>query len=84
MTHTNITGFQRMRRMRALKESKTINSKGEEEKALKEASEPLNDVSTMNLEEVKAELDRLGIQYPHNTGEAKLRKKLEGVINGAN
>ena len=36
----------------------------------------------MDIEDVKKQLDDLGVKYAHNTGEAKLREKLKDAING--
>lgn len=79
----SLAGFQRRRREMA---------KLEAERALKEQSntnvpekvetqqEPKQDVSKLTLKQVKKELDKLNIPYAHNTGEDKLRKKLEDAI----
>lgn len=39
-------------------------------------------VDTMDVEDVRAKLDELGINYVHNTGEAKLKERLKDAING--
>lgn len=44
-------------------------------------SEPL-DIENMDIDQVRAELDKLGVKYAHNTGEAKLKERLTNAING--
>lgn len=39
-------------------------------------------IDAMEIDELKAELEKLEITFAHNTGEAKLREKLKDAING--
>lgn len=80
-----LAAFNRMRREQAEREAAelaelarkqvdSINVQEEEKEPAKDENEGLT------IDEVKAELDELGIKYAHNTSEKKLRGKLKEAI----
>ena len=65
-----LAAFNRMRREQAEREAK---------EAAEAKNEPLN-VDEMTTDELKSMLDKLGVKFGPNTGEAKLREKLKGAL----
>lgn len=51
---------------------------GTKEKPTEAKHEPQEDAE-LTIEQVKEELERLGVKFSHNTGEKKLREKLENA-----
>ena len=84
MANVNITGFQLARRRQEEEEKRKAKelTQAEETTATEAENEPLN-VDEMTTDELKAMLDKLGVKYSHNTGEAKLKERLKDAINGS-
>ena len=84
MANVNITGFQLARRRQEEEEKRKGKelTKAEETTATEAENEPLN-VDEMTTDELKAMLDKLGVKYSHNTGDAKLKERLNNAINGS-
>jgi len=79
----SLAGFQRRRRELAKLEAKNALQKQEDTNVLEEtegAVEEAVDVSKLTLKQVRKELDKLGVKYAHNTGEQKLREKLQDEL----
>lgn len=90
----SLLGFQRRRRLLAAKQKEQEERQQEQEQQQEEENEQQEqqeqqeetaidkaDIEDMDIEQVRSQLDNLGVTYPHNTGLPKLKERLADAIS---